>query len=266
MVWSKALILAGLLILSGCATQQSKNPHVLSGEAPVEDVIAKADESLRAGDFRAAAILYQIAIGEDAQADYWYKLGVANAGLKQHSKAIYAYLQAVGMDEGHAGALEKLALHFTAKGDAEEAGKYLNRLLEVDPDNWKAHNALGVLADRREAYAEARSHYLKALQLRPDLAMLWSNLGYSVYLLDEFEQAAVYMKRALELDPAFRAARLNLALVHIRQAQYDAALAVLAREGGLAKAEEFLLEAINQSPTFNRPAHTYLAAARQARE
>jgi Flp pilus assembly protein TadD len=279
----KLLFIGGILMFAGCASQQSESPHVLSGEAPVEDVIAKADESFTAGDFQAAAILYQIAIGQDPKSDYWFKLGLANAALKQQTKAIYSYSQAVALDEEHAGALEKLGLHYTAKGDIPEARNYLQELLDVEPTNWKAHNALGVLADLEEAFKEARNHYLEALKLRPDLALLWNNLGYSVYLLGDLDGAGMYIKRALQLDPAHRAARLNLALIHVRQAQYSEALAVLAKDADLPtaytnlgylsyrvgeyeKAEEFLLEAINQSPTFNRSAHTYLAAARQAIE
>jgi Flp pilus assembly protein TadD len=277
------LILGCLLILTGCASQESKNPHVLSGEAPVEDVVTKADESFRAADFQAAVILYQIAIGQDPQADYWFKLGLANAGLKQQTKAIYSYVQAVSLDPLHTGALEKLGLHYTAKGEIPEARNYLRDLLDVEPDNWKAHNALGVLADLEEEFTDARNHYVEALKLRPDLALLWNNMGYSVYLLGDLENAEVYMRRALELDPDHHAAKLNLALVHVRQAEYAEALAVLARDDDLAtaytnlgylsfrigefeKAEGFLLEAISQSPTYNQSAHSYLAAARQASE
>ena len=281
MDWRRLLLISTILLLAGCASQQTKNPHVLSGEAPVEDVVAKADESLAAGDYHAATILYQIAIGQEPTAETWYRLGLANAGLKQQSKALYAYQQALSLDEQHAGALEKLALHYTGKGETKEARKFLNDLLEIQPDNWKVHNGLGVVADLEEEFSEARKHYLAALQIRPDLALLWNNLGYSVYLLGELEQAATYMARALELDPTHRAATLNLALVRVRQSQYAEALAVLAKADGLAKAytdlgylsykvgeyekaEEFLLEAINQSPTFNRPAHSYLAATREA--
>ena len=39
------MLLLCFALASGCATQEKDKPHVLSGEAPVEDVVAKGDES-----------------------------------------------------------------------------------------------------------------------------------------------------------------------------------------------------------------------------
>ena len=277
------LILGILLTLAGCASKAEKEPHVLSGEAPVEDVIAKADESYSAGDYEAAAILYQIAINQDPQAETWYRLGLTNAAQRHRAQAIYSYQQAVGQDGDHAGALEKLALHYVAKTDIDEARKYLNELVRVSPDNWKGHNGLGVVADLEKDFEKARGHYMEALKLRPDIALLWNNLGYSIYLIGELEQAAEYMSRALSLEPGNEGALFNLALVRVRQGRYADAMAILTREDDLTgaytnmgilsyrvenyeKAEYFLSEAISQSPTYNRVAHTYLAMVRKAAE
>ena len=277
------LALGILIALGGCATKSEQNPHVLSGEAPVDEVIAKADESFAAGDFQAAAILYQIAIGQDPQAETWFRLGLTNAAQRMPSQSVYSYQQALILNRDHSGALEKLALHHVAKSEVDEASKYLHELLRVAPDNWKAHNGLGVVADLQKEFGAAREHYLNALKLRPDLALLWNNLGYSVYLIGELDQAAEYMARALMLEPGNKPALLNLALVRVRQERYADALAILSKDDDLAgaytnlgilsyrvenfeKAEHFLSEAIVQSPTYNGIAHDYLALSRKAAE
>jgi Flp pilus assembly protein TadD len=279
MTWISLLL--GMLLLSGCATSEKDKPHVLSGEAPVEDVIAKADESYQAGDFRAAAILYQIAIDTESSADAWFRLGMANNYLGERDKAVYSFMQALNQDPNHPGALEKMALFYTSRGDVPRAREYLVKLLEVDENNWRAHNSMGVLADLEKEFDQARDHYLAALKIRPDLAMLWNNLGYSVYLMGDLERAIKYITRALELDPHHEASRQNLALVYVRQDEFEAALATLLESedvptaytnigylaymvGNYEKAEEYLEEAIRQSPVYNKPAHTYLAATRQA--
>jgi len=279
LTWISLLLCFALA--GGCATQESEKPHVLSGEAPVADVVAKGDESYEARDFRAAAILYQIAIGQEAQADTWFKLGMCNSFLGDREKALYSFYQSLDLNPEHTGALEKLSLYYTSKGDVTQARHYLERLLAADETNWKAHNSMGVLADLDKDFTRARDHYLAALKLRPDLAMIWNNLGYSVYLMGDYENASKYMRRALEMDPRHEASRQNLALVLVRSEAFDEALVVLLEAedvataytnvgylaymiGNYDKAEEYLEEAIRQSPTFNKPAHTYLAATRQA--
>lgn len=274
-------LLAGALALAGCASTGSDKPHVLSGEAPVEDVIAKADESYQSGDFKAATILYQIAIGQEASADTWFKLGMAENFQGNRDKALFSFGKALELNPDHAGALEKMALYYTSRGDVERARGYLDRLLVVDENNWRGHNSLGVIADLEKDFASARDHYLAALKLRPELPMLWNNLGYSVYLMGDLDRATTYMKRALELNPSYAPARQNLALVFVRKDEYEEALVVLLEKqdvptaytnigylaymvGDYDRAEEYLQEAIRQSPTFNKSAHTYLAATRQA--
>lgn len=277
-----ALWLAFALVVAGCATTSgSDKPHVLSGEAPVEEVIAKGDQSFESGDFQAATILYQIAVHQDPQPDYWFKLGLANSRLGNQELALHAFYQTLEGDPEHEGALEKLGLYYTSRGDVDRAERFLHRLVAVNPENWKAQNSLGVLADLEEDFASARDHYTEALKLRPDLPILWNNLGYSVYLLGELELAATYLERALELDPGHEAARLNLALVYVRQDRYEQALATFLettdaataytnvgylayKTGDYHRATELLTEAIKQSPTYNKAAHGYLAAAREA--
>jgi Flp pilus assembly protein TadD len=254
---------------------------VLSGEAPVEEVVTEADEAFRSGDHEAAAILYQIAIGQEPSADLWYRLGLSNVQLGHGAQALYCFAKAQDLDPDHEGALERLSLYYTAEGDLDQAYKYLDRLVVVAPENWKAHNALGVLADRQRDFNRARSHYIEALKLRPDLAIVWNNLGYSVYLMDDFEAAIKYMERALELDPSHQPARKNLALVYVRQGQFQQALDTFLKVGDIAhaytqvgylayktgqneEAEQLLLEAIRQSPTYNKLAHSYLAVVRKA--
>lgn len=281
---SLALVLGlVVLMLSGCASMPGKEkPNVLSGEAPVEDVIAKGDEAMRTGDYHAAAVLYQIAVRQEPSAKTWHRLGVVNHRLENIRQALWCYEKALDHDAEHAPTLERLGLYYTAKADVPTATGYLTRLMEADPTNWKAHNSLGVLADLEKRFSDARDHYMEALKLRPDMPMLWNNLGFSVYLLGDMEEAISYMERALELNPRHEAARMNLALVYVRQNDYERALDTFfevediptsyTKVGYLAykvgdydKAEELLQLAIKESPTYNKPAHTYLAATRNAR-
>ena len=199
----------------------------------------------------------------------------------ERDQAFNSFLNALELDPVHVGTLKRLGLHYTSKGDIEQARKYLEPLAEISSDNWKAHNGLGVVADLERDFTRAREHYTQALKLRPDLAILWNNHSYSLYLVGDYPTVKTYMNRALELDPGLESARSNLALVFVRETDYEKALATIRktkdigtayttvgylayRVGEFAWAEELLEQAIGRSPTYNKPAHDYLAATRRA--
>lgn len=270
------------LFLGGCAATPVKAPNVLSGEAPVGEVIGKGDAVAATGDYRAAAILYKQALSQEPSAAAWYRLGMAETYLEEPEQAMWAFSKALKLDPEHRESLQRVALYHTGKGLVAEAGPYLQRLLAIDPDNWLAHNALGVLADLEQRFDEAADHYTVATELNPGSAMLWNNLGYSRYLSGRYELARQHFEHALRLDGEHVAAHNNLALVFARQSRYEEALAVVTSLGGEAeayttigylayrmgeygKAEVFLTEAIRRSPTYNRLAHQNLAAVRDAK-
>lgn len=282
MRWISLFALSLLSALGGCASTGSSAPHVLSGNAPVERIISKADEVARSGDYRAASILYRQALSQDPRADVWYRLGRSAIRLGDQEQAMWAFRNALELDAKHPGALERIGLYLTSKDRPQEAKPYLHRLLEVDPHNWRAHNALGVLADLEGRFEDAAKSYASAIELQPEVPMLWNNLGFSYYLAGDYDGALRTMVKALQLQPGYHAARHNAALVFARQSRYDEALDVLRRAGtesdaysdagylafkmgDYIKAEELLTEAIRHSTTYNRNAHQNLAAVREAR-
>lgn len=275
------ILLALLLAAAGCASK-NEQPHVLSGEAAVETVMARADESARGGDFRAAAILYQQALSQEPSAEAFFRLGLSLRNLGRADGAIRAFRGALTLDADHVGSLERLGLDLTARGEVAEAAVHLQRLETLTPDNWRVHNALGIVADLEGRFEQAAAHYSEALALRPDAAKLWNNLGYSHYLAGNDDEALAAMRKALAFDAAYLPARNNIALVLARQGRYQDAIAVLARNGGQVdahadvgylayrlgdydEAELLLAEAIRLSPTFHQQAHRNLAAVREAR-
>jgi Flp pilus assembly protein TadD len=275
-------IVTWAFMLAGCASTGAQDTHVLSGEAPVEHVISRADQALAEGDFLAAEILYQQALSRQPSAEVWYRLGIAQLRGGSTGEAMWAFRQALDLNPDHPRALERVGLHLTTRDRADEARPFVARLLELEPDNWRAHNALGVLADLEGRHTEAAERFAAAIERNPESATLWSNLGYSHYLDGDDQAAQRAIGTALSLEPGHTAARHNLALLMARQRRYDEALRIMQvargeaqaysdigylafRMGDLAKAEELLKEAIQRSRTFNREAHQHLAAVREAR-
>lgn len=76
----------------------------------------------------------------------------------------------------------------------------LGKIIEMDPDNADALNALGyTLADRTDRYEEALGFIQRAIAIKPDEPAFIDSLGWVLYRLGNYEEAIVHLRRALSL-------------------------------------------------------------------
>ncbi|MGV0034415.1 MAG: tetratricopeptide repeat protein [Candidatus Azotimanducaceae bacterium WSBS_2022_MAG_OTU7] len=76
----------------------------------------------------------------------------------------------------------------------------LSRVIELDPDNAGALNALGyILTDQTNRHEEALELIEKALTIKPDEAAFLDSMGWVQYRLNNYEIALTYLRRAFEL-------------------------------------------------------------------
>lgn len=76
----------------------------------------------------------------------------------------------------------------------------MRRLIEIQPENAHAYNALGyTLADQTERYDEALELISKALEYRPDDPFILDSMGWVHYRIGNNDKAIEYLERALEL-------------------------------------------------------------------
>ena len=89
-------------------------------------------------------------------------------------------------------------------GKLDQLERDLRAILEVEPDNAQALNALGyTLADRTERYHEALELISKALELNPKDFYVLDSMGWVLYRLGRLEEAIPYLRSAREIrdDP-----------------------------------------------------------------
>lgn len=85
-------------------------------------------------------------------------------------------------------------------GNIPAAEDDFRAILEMDPDNATALNALGyTLADRTERYEEAYDLIKRAYAQRPDDAAIIDSYGWVLYRLGRLDEALVQLERAYEL-------------------------------------------------------------------
>ncbi|MBB1125762.1 tetratricopeptide repeat protein [Thiospirillum jenense] len=76
----------------------------------------------------------------------------------------------------------------------------LRRVLKLNPDHADALNALGyTLADQTNRFNEARAFIERALELEPDEPAILDSMGWLLYRTGQIAQAEPYLRKALKL-------------------------------------------------------------------
>jgi tetratricopeptide (TPR) repeat protein len=229
-----------LVTLSGCATTpvpqaatpgdelRNKNMDVLfATEFPVasmDEALGIAGQAYAAGDIDRAIFFYVRALQfEPENARLLTHIGDIHVSRGDTVMARRAFRLANQYDPELAPALEALGLIYMQEGRDDDAIDNLSRALAADAQRWRAHNALGVYADRQKDYQTAQSHYRSALEINPDAAHVLANMGYSRFLAGDVEAAIDDLYRAAN-DRGFKAAWGNLATVYAEQRNYEDAV------------------------------------------
>ncbi|MBI5582932.1 MAG: tetratricopeptide repeat protein [Deltaproteobacteria bacterium] len=98
-----------------------------------------------------------------------------------------------------------------ARGDKEEAKKVFACLAQMEDlyekDNKHIFNEFGIELRKRKLLEEAIANYSKAIEIDPEDAVIFYNLGRAYFEKGEADQAAVHLKKALSLKSDFGEAR-----------------------------------------------------------
>ncbi|MCW8828826.1 MAG: tetratricopeptide repeat protein, partial [Gammaproteobacteria bacterium] len=124
------------------------------------------------------------------------------ADAERHEEAMAVYNEALESSS------EKTTLLYARALTAEKFGRIdllerdLKQILNIDPNNVQALNALGyTLADRTERYAEAMRYIEQAYALQPEDAAILDSMGWGLYRLGRHQEALEYLRRAAEQLP-----------------------------------------------------------------
>lgn len=109
----------------------------------------------------------------------------------------------------YAPAFEQLGVLYAAHGE-NIALEYLNTVLELEPSNTNAIYALALFYQDRGDYENAETLYRQLLDINPNSADAWHNLGWiELTHYSDYQRAVEYFDHALEVDPDMANAILN---------------------------------------------------------
>lgn len=118
-----------------------------------------------------------------------------------------------------------------AQGRSAEARPWLDLALRENPRNFLAHHGLGLAARMEKKNEEARRHFAKAVELKPNYAPSLQELGTVLVDLQRYSEALPALQRAAELGPENAVLSNYLGIAH-------------ANSGRLAEAVKFYRRAL----------------------
>ena len=103
-----------------------------------------------------------------------------------------------------------------AKGDYAAAIQYYEKVTEMNPKFAPGFNALGLAQKANNAKLSEVAWYFKtAVELDPNYAEAYDNLGKAYYGLGHFDKAEEYCLKAIAIDPKYVSAKLSLAWIKL---------------------------------------------------
>lgn len=203
---AKALALLAVLLLTACANSGPEMSPQRTGSA-VERV-----SPVRAADINT-------------------RLGVGYLERGQIQLALEKLEMAVRQDEQHVPAHLALGIVYERIGREDRALQHLQRAVRLAPEDGAVHNSLAALLCRVGRYDEAEQHFGDALQdpFYPTPEVVLSNAGTCARRAGRLQDAELYLREALEIDPVNRLALFNLAGVALARDEAFSARAFLQR-------------------------------------
>jgi len=168
----------------------------------VADLLSKAVAQHQAGEFAAAAALYQQVLSiEPNNAQALHNLGVITHRWRRHEDAIVLIGKAIKFERNNAGYYFNLGTAHHALQHFEEAAVHYRRAVALNGDYAAAYfNLAGALVALAK-FDEAADAYRQAIRIAPQVAEGHCNLADALVRLGQLDEAEAEYKRALAIKP-----------------------------------------------------------------
>ncbi len=162
-----------------------------------------------------------------------------------YSLSLFLLLFAISGCGDRAERTYKRGLKLARQKKYDQAEVEIRRLIRMDPDNAKAHNALGQIYRAQNLYTKAIEELTLSVEMSSTDPELPYNLGCLYRDLENLPKAAEYYHQAIEIDPGFSPALYRLG-------------ALYSDRGESVKAEKYFREFLAGDPERPAPGHNNL--------
>jgi tetratricopeptide (TPR) repeat protein len=206
--------------VAGCAIHLAAQNSDSTKEKAIANLVKEGNQSLSAGNPRAAADAYQKALQlNPGNPKIRYNLTVALDKLGEFAAEQKELEKIIAQDPDLAVAQSQLGLLALRNGHTAEAELRFKKALAIDPAFAEAQNSLGVLYGQQGKNAEAASLFRQAMKNDPQYAQAHLNLGLLLEKQGSFLQAEQELRAAAEIDSSDPDAYTGLGLLQSKTGQ-----------------------------------------------
>lgn len=169
--------------------------------------------------------------GKSSSAVANMELGIEYMREGKKAVALELLQKAIEQDPGLAEAHNAIAVLYESLGETDKADSHFRRALSINPKNSQAHNNYGGFLCRNQRWDDAEEHFLAAatnpLYETPEVA--YTNAGICANTAKDAAKAEQHWRKALEVNPKFPAALLQMARLNVSRQEFMRARAYLQR-------------------------------------
>jgi len=285
------------IISTGCSTTSTQGDLTAEPAAKTKaELVVLAETEEKNNELKKALFYYIQALDVDSpdikeqdidneNVEILCQIGYLQNRLHNADLAIRAFNKALEINPDYIAALAPVAIYSLERKRTDKARTLLQRTVLLDQQRLKnididksfvdldkhspllAYNAYAVVSDLDSHHEYARKIFTLLLKTSQNTPLIYTNLGFSYYLTNDYSLAQSNYKKALDLDANFERAKLNLGLIYVRNGQYNRAIRLfkqvmtdaqayndigyfLMLAGRYKESEYFLQNAVDLSPSY----------------
>jgi TolB-like protein/Flp pilus assembly protein TadD len=151
-------------------------------------------------------------------------LGALYRNFGDYERAEQESRKALEIEPRNVEAMRELGQALGLRGQIREAETILLEAESLQPENWLVHDALFTFYrefdDQPDRYEQVVQQAMKVVELTPENAAAWNNLGTAYYTIQQYDAAGAAWDRALELKPT-RTGYTNRGLLYYYNGQFS---------------------------------------------